>query len=66
MSQARLDRWSNGRVALVGDAGYCPSPRSGQGTSMALVDAYVLVSQLADSHGDHRVAYAHYQQEMQG
>lgn len=30
------------RVALVGDAGYCPSPLSGQGTSLALVGAYML------------------------
>lgn len=32
------------RVALVGDAGYCPSPLSGQGTSLALVGAYVLAT----------------------
>ncbi|WP_369360824.1 FAD-dependent monooxygenase [Streptomyces sp. cg2] len=66
MSQVRLDRWSNGRVVLVGDAGYCPSPRSGQGTSMALVGAYVLVRELADNHGDHRAAFARYEQGMRG
>ncbi|WP_027927839.1 FAD-dependent oxidoreductase [Amycolatopsis benzoatilytica] len=42
MLQIRLDRWTAGRVALVGDAGYCPSVLSGQGTSLALVGAYVL------------------------
>ena len=42
MLQIRLDRWTTGRVALVGDAGYCASVLSGQGTSLALVGAYVL------------------------
>lgn len=47
MAQIKLDRWSRGRVALVGDAGYCPSPMSGQGTSLALVGAYVLAEEIA-------------------
>ncbi|WP_242440970.1 FAD-dependent monooxygenase [Streptomyces sp. CB02923] len=64
LSQIHLDRWANGRVTLVGDAGYCASPRSGQGTSLALVGAYVLVSELADNPGNHRVAFARYQQAM--
>ena len=64
MSQVRLDRWSNGRIGLVGDAGYCPSPRSGQGTSLALIGAYVLVGELASSRGDHRAAFDRYQQVM--
>ncbi len=42
ISQVHMGRWSNGRVALVGDASYGPSPASGQGTSLALVGAYVL------------------------
>ncbi|WP_434418112.1 FAD-dependent monooxygenase [Nannocystis pusilla] len=47
--QIRLPTLSRGRVALVGDAGYCPSPLSGQGTSLALVGAYVLAVELARS-----------------
>ena len=46
VSQVRMGSWSAGRVALVGDAGYCPSPLSGQGSSLALVGAYVLASEL--------------------
>ncbi|MFI6922056.1 FAD-dependent monooxygenase [Nonomuraea spiralis] len=46
MAQVEMDRWSRGRVALVGDAGYCASPLSGQGTSLALVGAYVLAEEL--------------------
>ncbi|SDG24649.1 2-polyprenyl-6-methoxyphenol hydroxylase [Lentzea fradiae] len=47
MSQIRMDSWSSGNVVLLGDAGYCGSPLSGQGTSMALVGAYVLAGELA-------------------
>ncbi|MFB6617849.1 FAD-dependent monooxygenase [Streptomyces sp. NPDC085524] len=64
MAQIRMDQWSSGRVTLLGDAGYCPSPLSGQGTSMALVGAYVLADCLAQAPGDHRTAYAAYEHRM--
>ena len=35
--QVHMPTWSSGRVTLVGDAGYCLSPLSGMGTSLALV-----------------------------
>lgn len=57
-----MDRWSNGRVALVGDAAYCASPASGQGTSLALVGAYVLAGELAAAAGDHHAAFRRYEQ----
>lgn len=46
MSQVRLPRWSNGRVALLGDAAFGPSPMSGQGTSLALIGAFLLAHRL--------------------
>ncbi|MEV0598878.1 FAD-dependent monooxygenase [Streptomyces sp. NPDC050315] len=64
MGQVRLDRWSEGRVALLGDAGYCPSPLTGLGTSLALVGAYVLAGELGAADGDHRVAFANYDRVM--
>ncbi|MFI5699888.1 FAD-dependent monooxygenase [Streptomyces xanthochromogenes] len=64
MSQVHLDHWSNGRVGLVGDAGYCASPRSGQGTSIAMVGAYVLAGELANHPHDHRAAFTRYQDLM--
>ncbi|MDP9863103.1 MULTISPECIES: FAD-dependent monooxygenase [Streptosporangium] len=64
MSQIRMDSWSNGRVSLVGDAGYCGSPLSGQGTTLALVGAYVLAGELLAAGGDHRVGLARYEEEM--
>jgi 2-polyprenyl-6-methoxyphenol hydroxylase-like FAD-dependent oxidoreductase len=63
MAQVRMDAWTRGRVALLGDAGYCPSPLSGQGTSLALVGAYVLAAELAATE-DHRVAFARYDERM--
>ncbi|APR78891.1 monooxygenase, FAD-binding protein [Minicystis rosea] len=66
MTQIDMDRWSAGRVVLVGDAGYCPSPASGQGTSLALVGAYVLAGELAASGGDHHIAFARYEARMRG
>ncbi|HKV19641.1 MAG TPA: FAD-dependent monooxygenase [Mycobacterium sp.] len=44
--QVRMPSWISGRVALVGDAGYCASPLSGMGTSLALVGAYLLAGEL--------------------
>ncbi|MFW5416277.1 FAD-dependent monooxygenase [Nocardiopsis sp. CNT-189] len=65
-TQIRMDRWSRGRVVLLGDSGYCPSPLSGQGSSLALVGAYVLAGELAEAGGDHRRAFAAYEAEMRG
>jgi len=64
MGQVHLDRWSSGRVALVGDAGYCPTPLTGLGTTLALVGAYVLAGELASAGGDHTVGYGRYEQIM--
>ncbi len=66
MSQIVLERWSHGRVALVGDAAGCSSPMSGQGSSVALVGAYVLAGELAAAGGDHEVGFAAYEAVMRG
>ncbi len=61
VSQIRLPRWSTGRVALVGDAAHAPSFLTGQGSSTALVGAYMLAGALATSP-DHPSAFAGYEQ----
>lgn len=66
VSQIRMERWSAGRVALVGDAGYCGSPLSGMGTGMAVVGAYVLAGELREAAGDHTAAFARYEGRMRG
>jgi len=60
IGQVHMDSWTRGRVALVGDAGYCASPLTGMGTSLALVGGYVLAGELAAT-SDHTVAFARYQ-----
>ena len=64
IDQIHMENWSKGRVTLVGDAGYCASPLSGQGTSLALVGAYVLAGELKMAAGDYRIAFANYEKEM--
>ncbi|WP_183576651.1 FAD-dependent monooxygenase [Mucilaginibacter sp. X5P1] len=66
VSQVHMDSLSKSRVVLLGDAGYCPSPASGQGTSMALVGAYVLAGELAAANSDHFTAFLKYEWEMKG
>ena len=60
VSQIRMPHWSKGRVALVGDSAFAPSFLSGQGTSIAIVGAYVLAGELA-SHEDPAEAFAAYE-----
>ncbi|SBT65033.1 2-polyprenyl-6-methoxyphenol hydroxylase [Micromonospora sediminicola] len=64
MSQVRMERWSSGRVGLVGDAAYAASPASGQGTSLGLVGAYVLAAALAEAGGQPAAGFAAYEQRM--
>ncbi|MGY0071037.1 FAD-dependent monooxygenase [Streptomyces sp. QTS137] len=65
VSQIRMPRWSSGRVALVGDAAYAPSFLTGQGTSLALVGAYMLAGSLADrDHAAGFAAYEHHTREF--
>lgn len=63
LSQIRLDRWSAGRVALLGDAAWCAGP-GGNGTGHAMLGAYTLAGELAAADGDHRRAFARYEQIM--
>ena len=64
MAQVKMPGWTKGRVALIGDAAYCPSPYTGQGTSLALVGAYALACELAQHPQDHTAAYARYETIM--
>lgn len=64
ISQIKMDRWSTGRIALLGDAAHCSSPLSGMGTSMAVVGAYILAGELKKAAGDYTVAFARYEEMM--
>ncbi|MFE6691871.1 FAD-dependent monooxygenase [Streptomyces sp. NPDC057743] len=62
--QVQLDRWASGRIALLGDAGYCAAPTAGMGTSQALLGARSLARNLSAADGDHRAAFAAYETEL--
>ena len=62
-SQIRMPSWARGRVALVGDAAAGPSFLAGQGSALAMVEAYTLATELARCH-DHREAFTRYQQRL--
>jgi 2-polyprenyl-6-methoxyphenol hydroxylase-like FAD-dependent oxidoreductase len=51
VSQIRLNRWSRGRTALIGDAAACVSLLAGEGTGLAMTQAYVLAGELARAGG---------------
>lgn len=64
MAQVKLPSWSKGRVVLVGDTAFAPSPCSGMGTSAAIVGAYVLAASIARHPTDHRKAFEAYEKHL--
>jgi 2-polyprenyl-6-methoxyphenol hydroxylase-like FAD-dependent oxidoreductase len=64
VSQIRMDRWSRGRVLLIGDAAGCISLLGGEGTGLAITEAYVLAGELARAGGDHRRAFDTYEARL--
>jgi 2-polyprenyl-6-methoxyphenol hydroxylase-like FAD-dependent oxidoreductase len=63
ISKVRMPRWSAGRVALLGDAGYGVT-LGGMGVGTGIVGAYVLAGELAVARGNHRAAFAAYEQRL--
>lgn len=64
VSQIRLDEWSKGPVALIGDAAACVSLLAGEGTGLAMAEAYVLAGELHRAAGDHTRAYREYETKL--
>jgi len=64
VSQIRLDRWTTGRAALIGDAAACVSLFGGEGAGLAMAEGYVLAGELRNCGGDHAVAFARYQERL--
>lgn len=64
MAQIHMPSWSKGRIVLVGDAAYSATPMSGQGTSIAIVGAYILAGELAEAQGNHNQAFSIYEKLM--
>ncbi|WP_208297971.1 FAD-dependent monooxygenase [Actinophytocola oryzae] len=64
VAQVVMDRWSSGRVGLIGDAAFSSSPMSGGGTGLALVGAYLLAGELATADWDPEAGFARYEKRM--
>jgi 2-polyprenyl-6-methoxyphenol hydroxylase-like FAD-dependent oxidoreductase len=60
ITQVKMNNWAKGRIALVGDAGYCPSPLSGQGNNLAFIGAYILAGELKAANGNYIEAFTRY------
>jgi 2-polyprenyl-6-methoxyphenol hydroxylase-like FAD-dependent oxidoreductase len=63
--QIVMPQWHKGRVALLGDACGSLTLLAGQGSHMAMADAYVLAQQLACFGDDYRAAFDAYQRQLQ-
>ena len=63
VSQIRMHTWSKGRVVLVGDAAACVSLLAGEGSGLAMLEAYVLAGELSRTD-DPRRAFHHYEQRL--
>ncbi|MFD4676027.1 FAD-dependent monooxygenase [Lentzea sp. NPDC058450] len=64
VAQVVMDSWSDGRVALIGDAASSSSPMSGGGTGLALVGAYLLAGELAAADWNPEAGFAGYEARM--
>ena len=61
-----LERWTTGRVTLLGDACHAMLPYLGQGANMALEDGFVLARCLKDGRGEPQAALARYESARRG
>jgi 2-polyprenyl-6-methoxyphenol hydroxylase-like FAD-dependent oxidoreductase len=64
VAQIRMNRWTKGCTALVGDAAACVSLLAGEGTGLAMAEAYLLAGELHHAGDDYRAAFARYQERM--
>jgi 2-polyprenyl-6-methoxyphenol hydroxylase-like FAD-dependent oxidoreductase len=65
LSKVSIDRYSAGRVVLLGDAAY-GNTLGGFGTGLAMVGAYVLAGELARAGGDHTAGFRRYEELFRG
>jgi 2-polyprenyl-6-methoxyphenol hydroxylase-like FAD-dependent oxidoreductase len=64
VSQIHMPRWSSGSVVLLGDAAACPSLLAGEGTGLAMLEAYVLAGELHRANGNAAAALRAYEQQL--
>jgi len=64
LCQMKMSSWTKGRVALVGDAGYCASPAAGRGGSLAIDGAAALADAFEKCDGNYEMAFKEYNQRF--
>jgi 2-polyprenyl-6-methoxyphenol hydroxylase-like FAD-dependent oxidoreductase len=64
LCQIKMPSWTKGRVALVGDAGYCPSPAAGMGGSLAIDGAFALADAIQKHNGNFELAFQDYNNDF--
>jgi 2-polyprenyl-6-methoxyphenol hydroxylase-like FAD-dependent oxidoreductase len=64
VSQIRMACWSRGRVMLIGDAAACVSLLAGEGTGLAMTEAYVLAGELHQARGNYQDAFVRHEQRL--
>lgn len=64
IAQVKMPTWSQGRVTLVGDAAYCPSPILGMGSSIAIIGSYILAGEIAVAGMNYELAFKTYEEKM--
>jgi salicylate hydroxylase len=62
MVRPPMDRWTKGRITLLGDACHPTLPYLGQGAVMAIEDAYVVAARLEKYAHDPAIAFARYEE----
>ena len=55
-----MPSWTKGRIALVGDAGYCASPAAGRGGSLAIDGAAALADAFQKYPRNFELAFSEY------
>jgi 2-polyprenyl-6-methoxyphenol hydroxylase-like FAD-dependent oxidoreductase len=63
-TQIVMPSWSKGRVALLGDACACLTLLAGQGSHLAMAEAYVLATELERYGVDYGAAFAAYEKAL--
>ena len=60
--QVKLEKWSQHRVVLVGDAAWAPTPFTGEGNQLAIIGAWVLAQEMSRHRSP--VAFERYEKRL--
>lgn len=60
--QVKLQKWSQHRVVLLGDAAWAPSPFTGEGNQLAIIGAWVLAQEMSRNRS--LVAFEMYEKRL--